>query len=85
MIKATWVFVDGDRYCKSLESCRRENKRGGQKKYSDTGIRKRLTIRKIYRLLMRQKEGFRESFFKLKKVDVAVPEFMMLYTIRRSF
>jgi Transposase DDE domain len=59
-----------------------ENKRGGQKIYSTLAIESCLVLRKVYRLPLRQTEGFIKSIFGLLKVLVPVPCYTTL--CRRS-
>jgi Transposase DDE domain len=59
-----------------------ENKRGGQKIYSALAIETCLVLRKVYRLPLRQTEGFVKSIFGLLKVEVPVPCYTTL--CRRS-
>lgn len=59
-----------------------EKKRGGQPVYSDKAIEVCLMVRKVYHLPLRQTEGFVESFFKLTKVELPVPDFTVI--CRRS-
>lgn len=59
-----------------------ENKRGGQKIYSALAIETCLVLRKVYRLPLRQTEGFVKSIFGLLNVRVAVPCYTTL--CRRS-
>ena len=59
-----------------------EHKRGGQKVYSALAIETCLVLRKVYRLPLRQTEGFIKSIFGLLKVLVPVPCYTTL--CRRS-
>jgi Transposase DDE domain len=59
-----------------------ENKRGGQKIYSALAIETCLVLRKVYRLPLRQTEGFVKSIFGLLNVRLAVPCYTTL--CRRS-
>lgn len=59
-----------------------ENKRGGQTIYSALAIETCLVVRKVYRLPLRQTEGFVRSMFALLKVAVPVPCYTTL--CRRS-
>jgi hypothetical protein len=59
-----------------------ENKRGGQKIYSALAIETCLVLGKVYRLPLRQTEGFVKSIFGLLNVRVAVPCYTTL--CRRS-
>ena len=49
--------------------------RGGQMKYSDLAIETCLTIRKVYKLKLRQTEGFMNSLFTILKVSMDIPDF----------
>ena len=59
-----------------------ENKRGGQKVYSALAIETCLVLRKVYRLPLRQTEGFVKSIFGLLGVLVPIPCYTTL--CRRS-
>ena len=59
-----------------------ENKRGGQQVYSALAIETCLVLRKVYRLPLRQTEGFVKSIFGLLGVLVPVPCYTTL--CRRS-
>lgn len=49
-------------------------KRGRQKQYSDLAIETSHTLRLIYKLGLRQTEGFIESIVKLLKIDLSIPD-----------
>ena len=49
-------------------------KSGGQLKYSDIAIQTCLTMRLIYKLALRQTEGFMNSLFSLLGVDISSPD-----------
>lgn len=61
---------------------RGENKKGGQKRYSDLAIEVCLSVRKVYHLGYRQTQGFVESFFRCLAVELPVPCYTQL--CRRS-
>ncbi|MBF0300819.1 MAG: transposase [Oligoflexia bacterium] len=49
-------------------------KKGGQQLYSDMAIETSLTVRLVYKLGLRQTEGFLESICKLMKIDIKIPD-----------
>jgi len=51
---------------------------GGQKLYSDIAIQACLTMRLLYRMLLRQTEGFMNSIFELLKLDIISPDYTTL-------
>ena len=48
--------------------------RGGQRRFSDTAIETALTLRLLFRLPLRQTEGFLRSLFALIGLDLEVPD-----------
>ncbi|MFA3919481.1 transposase [Ruegeria hyattellae] len=56
----------------------RRKTRGGQARYSDLAIEICLTLRAVFRLLLRQTQGFVLSIAKLMGIDLAVPDFSIL-------
>ena len=46
----------------------------GQKRFSDLAIKNTLTLRLVFRLPLRQAEGFLRSVFSLMDVDLAAPD-----------
>jgi hypothetical protein len=74
------LWIDSD-----LASCWKqvsENKRGGQKVYSALAIESCLVVRKVYRLPLRQTEGFIKSIFRV--LDLAIPVPCYTTVCRRS-
>ena len=59
-----------------------QQNRGGMKEYSDTVIEICLVVRKVYRLPLRQTEGFMNSFFERSEIDLKVPDYSLI--CRRS-
>ena len=55
-----------------------DKKRGGQQHYSDMAIELCLIIRKVYRLPLRQTEGFMNSFFANSKLNLIAPDYTTL-------
>jgi DDE family transposase len=53
-------------------------KRGGQRRYSNLAIETCLVVRKVYRLALRQAEGFIESIFSQAGVIMPVPDYTTL-------
>jgi hypothetical protein len=51
----------------------RLGKRGGQRKYSDLAIETALTLRAVFRLPLRQTEGFLNSIFAMIGIDLPAP------------
>ena len=51
--------------------------RGGQPRYSNLAIVTALTLRKVFRLPLRQTEGFLDSLLRLMELDLKAPERMM--------
>jgi hypothetical protein len=74
------LWIDGDIAAHWNQVC--ENKRGGQKIYSARAIETCLVLRKVYRLPLRQTEGFIKSIFGQFKIQVPVPCYTTL--CRRS-
>lgn len=56
----------------------RRKTRGGQSRYSDLAIEICLTLRVVFRLPLRQTQGFMRSIAKLMKLDLVVPDFSTL-------
>ncbi len=52
----------------------RSGARGGQRRYSDAAIQTALTLRLLFRLPLRQTEGFLRSLLELIGVDLDVPD-----------
>ena len=48
--------------------------RGGQLKYSDLAIETALTLRHIFRLPLRQAEGFLQSLFRMMGIELSAPD-----------
>ncbi|MFA3919899.1 transposase [Ruegeria hyattellae] len=69
-----WI---SDELVKSWRSPRRKT-RGGQARYSDLAIEICLTLRAVFRLPLRQTQGFVRSIAKLMGIDLAVPDFSTL-------
>lgn len=57
---------------------------GGQRRYSDTAILATLTLGSVYRLPLRQAEGFVRSLFALMNVEIPVPDHTTLARRRRT-
>ena len=49
-------------------------RRGGQRKFSDLAIETALTLRLVFRLPLRQAEGFLRSLFSLMDIGLDVPD-----------
>lgn len=58
----------------SWHPCISNKTSGGQKKYSDVAIQTCLTMRLIYKLALRQTEGFVNSLIGLLAVDISCPD-----------
>ena len=56
----------------------RRNTRGGQAFYSDLAIEICLTLRVVFRLALRQTQGFMRSIAKLMGLDLVVPDYSTL-------
>ncbi|MFA3919299.1 IS5 family transposase [Ruegeria hyattellae] len=56
----------------------RRKTRGGQSRYSDLAIEICLTLRVVFRLALRQTQGFVRSIARLMGVDLVVPDFSTL-------
>ena len=56
----------------------RTGQRGHPEKYDDTAILTMATVQEIYRLALRQTQGFFRSVFELLKLDLPVPNFSVL-------
>lgn len=56
----------------------RRKTRGGQARYSDLAIEICLTLRVVFRLALRQTQGFMRSIARLMSLDIAVPDFSTL-------
>lgn len=56
----------------------RRRTRGGQTRYSDLAIEICLTLRVVFRLALRQTQGFMRSIAKLMGMELAVPDFSTL-------
>ena len=52
--------------------------RGGQRRYSDLAIEICLTVRSVFRLALRQTQGFVRSLMALMDLDLSVPDFSTL-------
>ena len=59
-------------------AARRRNTRGGQARYSDLAIEICLTLRVVFRLGLRQTQGFMRSIARLMNLDIPVPDFSTL-------
>jgi hypothetical protein len=59
-------------------AARRRNTRGGQARYSDLAIEICLTLRVVFRLGLRQTQGFMRSIARLMILDIPVPDFSTL-------
>ena len=57
---------------------------GGQRRYSNTAIVATLTLGSVYRLPLRQAEGFVRSLFALMGVEITVPDHTTLVRRRRT-
>ena len=57
---------------------------GGQRRYSNTAIVATLTLGSVYRLPLRQAEGFVRSLFALMDVEIPVPDHTTLARRRRT-
>jgi hypothetical protein len=57
---------------------------GGQRRYSNTAIVATLTLGSVYRLPLRQAEGFVRSLFALMGVEIPVPDHTTLARRRRT-
>jgi hypothetical protein len=55
-----------------------DKKRGGQKQYSNVAIELCLIVRKVYHLPLRQTEGFMNSFFEQKGLNLKAPDYTTL-------
>lgn len=53
---------------------RGKRKRGGQREYSDLAIATALTLRMLFRLPLRQTEGFVGSLLRLMELDITSPD-----------
>lgn len=53
-------------------------KKGSSRKYSDLAILTCLTVRKVYKLPLRQCQGFVESFFERLGINIPVPDYTTL-------
>jgi hypothetical protein len=69
-----WVADD---VAKNWSSPRRKT-RGGQPLYSDLAIEICLTLRVVFRLPLRQTQGFMRSIVKLMELDLPVPDYSTL-------
>jgi len=56
----------------------RRKTRGGQARYSDLAIEICLTLRTVFRLALRQTQGFMRSIAQLMNLDIPVPDFSTL-------
>ncbi|WP_171181223.1 IS5 family transposase [Ruegeria sp. HKCCD8929] len=56
----------------------RRKTRGGQARYSDLAIEICLTLRAVFRLPLRQTQGFMRSIARLMGIDLVVPDFSTL-------
>jgi hypothetical protein len=65
-----WISKDAPAAWKPATS----GKRGGQKKFSDRAIETALTLRLIFKLPLRQAEGFLRSLLCLMKLDLESPD-----------
>lgn len=59
-------------------AARRRKTRGGQGRYSDLAIEFCLTLRTVFRLALRQTQGFMRSIARLMNLDIPVPDFSTL-------
>ncbi|MHB9147878.1 MAG: IS5 family transposase [Candidatus Amoebophilus sp.] len=59
-------------------STAKDKRRGRKLKYSDNAIEMLLTLRRLFKLPLRQIEGFCRSLFKLGGISLQVPEFSRL-------
>ncbi|MEM7528189.1 MAG: IS5 family transposase [Pseudomonadota bacterium] len=62
----------------------RRRTRGGQPRYSDLAIETVLMLATVYRLPLRQAEGFTRSLMELMDLDLAVPDHTTLARRRRT-
>ncbi|WP_300074803.1 IS5 family transposase [uncultured Ruegeria sp.] len=69
-----WVSDD---MVQNWTSIRRKT-RGGQSRYSDLAIEICLTLRVVFRLPLRQTQGFMRSIARLMGMDLVVPDFSTL-------
>ncbi|MFA3918728.1 IS5 family transposase [Ruegeria hyattellae] len=69
-----WISDD---VVKSWRSPRRKT-RGGQSHYSNMAIEICLTLRAVFRLALRQTQGFMRSIARLMGIDVVAPDFSTL-------
>ena len=69
-----WVADDVAQYW----AARRRNTPGGQARYSDLAIKICLTLRVVFRLGLRQTQGFMRSIARLMNLDIPVPDFSTL-------
>ncbi|MEP3331068.1 transposase, partial [Sedimentitalea sp.] len=56
----------------------RRKTRGGQARYTDLAIEICLTLRVVFRLALRQTQGFMRSIAKLMGLDLVVPDYSTL-------
>ena len=59
-------------------AAQRRKSPGGQARYSDLAIEICLTLRVVFRLALRQTQGFMRSIARLMNLDLAVPDFSTL-------
>jgi hypothetical protein len=59
-------------------AARRRKTRGGQARYSDLAIEICLTLRTVFRLALRQTQGFMRSIAQLMNLDIPIPDFSTL-------
>ncbi len=55
-----------------------DKKRGGQRVYSDLAVETCLTIRSVYKLGLRQAEGFMESIAMIMNIPILIPDYSTL-------
>jgi IS5 family transposase len=65
-----WLSADARAACRPAPS----GQPGGQKRFSDLAIKTALTLRLVFRLPLRQAEGFLRSVLSMMDVDLEVPD-----------
>ncbi len=70
------IWVSDDVVQNWVSPCRKT--RGGQSRYSDLAIKICLTLRVVFRLPLRQTQGFVRSIARLMGMDLVVPDFSTL-------
>jgi hypothetical protein len=71
------IWVDEDS-CSGWYNGQKTGKSGASQTYTDTAVQCCLTVREVFRLPLRQTEGFMNSVFRLGQLDLNCPDYTTL-------